>query len=228
MYLSVSVLHAPATRTWWAVGLALLLALAALPALGQTHDLGLDIVVDAPAITPPGFTGNITFIITNYGPDTAGADPPFFEVSVSLRPHVTVSFEHGELVDYDRTSPISDCRVSAVHINPLPGEPPGVSYLIGFSTLAPGQSATCNATFTINSFAEVIDPEEIADGIIVHRWSTGSPTGIDPNPSNDLVTVIYRLNVSPIPTLQPAGMLLFAVMIVLASVTIVKRRNSGH
>ncbi len=201
----------------------LVLGLALAPtAFGQTHDLSLEIVVDAPDVTPPGFTGNITFTVTNHGPDTAGAEPPFFSVRASLRDIVTVSSLYGELLDYEGTSPLSDCRISAGHINPLPGEPPGVAYLINFPTMAPGQSRTCRATFTVNTFSEIIDPEEVADGLLVHRWSA-SAAGTDPNPDNDRVTVVYRLNATPIPTLQRAGVIIFILMIILAYFTIAKR-----
>ena len=46
---------------------------------------------------------------------------------------------------------------------------------------------TCVATFKINEFAEVLDPEETADGIISHGWHVRVTNGTDSNPDNDWI-----------------------------------------
>jgi hypothetical protein len=55
-----------------ALGLTALLLTVTVPAAAQVHDLSLQILVDAPPVTPPGSSGTLTFIVTNHGPDTAG------------------------------------------------------------------------------------------------------------------------------------------------------------
>lgn len=184
---------------------------------GQTHDLGLEIEVIAPAVTPPGSTGRLILTVTNYGPDPAGTASPTSLVGIfgSL---LSFSLDYGDLIEFDRISEPSLCALTRQTGSPLPGEPIPVAYTVDFSELSPGESATCEIAFEINPFAYLVDPSETEDGNIVSYWRVASPPGNDPNPGNDRVDITYLL-VSPasdIPTLSSVGLILMAVCIVLA------------
>ena len=90
-------------------------------AAAQTHDLSLEIIVDALPVTPPGSTGTVTFIVTNNGPDTAG-------VPAGLPPRVLIAakkmnftYAHGDFIFYDQISDPADCVLTSGLASPLPG-----------------------------------------------------------------------------------------------------------
>lgn len=198
-----------------ALGLTALLLTAAVPAAAQVHDLSLQILVDAPPVTPPGSSGTLTFIVTNHGPDTAGAAGTWnLMVNADIMPF---SFEEGEFIDFNGISDISVCRLNSELAFPLPGEPIPLLYGWIIQEIPPGSSVTCVATFTINEHAEVLDPEGTADGVISHGWRVStSGIGTDPDPDNNEVVVHYVLAPQPIPTLSPAGLAALAAGLLLA------------
>lgn len=212
-------------RIYRVVCLGMLLLAARLQ--GQTHDLELRIHVDSPPVTPPGSTGVLTLTVINHGPDPAGFDgiPGTFRILVSGGP-LAYSFDYGDLIYFTRLSDISTCRLTASLGDPLPGEPVPVFYTLRFEKLAPGESVSCDVEFQINPYAYMVDPRETGDGDIVHRWTAGSTTGVDPDPSNNRIYVTYQLTTpSAIPTLGPWGLAILSLALV-ASYALVHRRAS--
>ncbi len=194
---------------------------------GQVHDLELQIDVDAPAVTPPGSTGNLTFTVINHGPDTAGTTGVgLFNILVDAG-LLAYSPIHGELMDFDGLSDLSICAVTAQIGDPLPGEPIPILFTIFLDDLPPGESVTCEVGFWINPLAYEIDPRETADDNILHRWTVGSPPGTDPNSSNNRLYMTYLLAPPPstIPTLSPFGLAVLALGLV-AAYAFVRRRAS--
>lgn len=194
---------------------------------GQVHDLELRIDVDAPAVTPPGSTGILTFTVINHGPDPAGAvGVGTFNVVVAAG-LLAYSPIHGELMDFDRLSDISICALTAQIGDPLPGEPIPILFTLLFDELPPGESVSCDVEFWINPLAYEIDPRETADDNILHRWTVGSPPGTDPNPSNNRVYTTYLLAPpsATIPTLSPWGLAVLSLGLV-AAYAFVRRRAS--
>jgi len=193
--------------------------------LAQTHDLELRIDVNAPAVTPPGTTGTLTFTVTNHGPDAAGlvGPPGTFRILVAAGLE-TYSLVYGELIDFNQIADPSLCALSANLGDPLPGDPIPVIYTLRFENLLPGESKTCDVEFIISPFAHQIDPVETSDGNILHRWTLSSPPGTDPDPSNNRIYVTYQLvPPSTIPTLNPWGLAALSLGLV-AAYAFVRRR----
>ena len=133
---------------------------------GQTHDLGVEVVIHPPGITPIASNGHLTFTVTNHGPDVAGTAGPFrIFVSGDL---LELSLLHGPLIIYDPV-PGSPCLLTRNDVDPPPGVSPKVLYSLRFAEMAPGDVRVCEIDFTINPFAQEIDPVDLCP---MHQGST--------------------------------------------------------
>ena len=207
---------------WFAI--VLLLAVTSTGGVyGQVYDLSLDIVVNAPAVTPIGSSGTLTVTVTNKGPDPAGSAGPF-RVFVSSTP-LGYSLDYGDLIDYS-SPPGPPCLVGGVVPSPPIGGTLKVFYSVVFDELSPGETDSCEVDFTISPFAVEIDPSEVADGVIVQKWDVLATTGADSDFSDNEVTITYLL-ASQVPTLSPVGLALFALGMGMAFV-VVRRRMAAR
>lgn len=198
----------------------------AMSALAQpTSDLELQIVIDAPSVTPPGSTGEVSFIITNHGPDATGP-PGDFNILLGGGP-LPITLADGELLDYTQLSGLAECRIIAQVGVPPPNEPPQVFHTGYIANLPAGSSRTCTTRIDVNPRAFEMDPEGTADGDIDHRWTAYINPGEDPDSSNNRVEVAYYLTATAVPALNPTGISLLIVGIIFAYFLILRRKHDA-
>lgn len=201
------------------------LALVSSAAAQPTSDLELQIVIDAPSVTPPGAMGQVSFVVTNHGPDDTGTAGDFNILVGS--DELAFSFFAGELLDYVQVSPIENCRIISQITNPPPGSPPEMSNVIYFANIEAGSSRTCEAEFFVNPEAFQIDPEGTEDGDIDHWWLARTIPGVDINEDDNFVELTYHLTATSVPTMTPAGIIFLCAAIFFAYRSVIRRNRSS-
>jgi len=135
-------------------------------------------------------------VITNSGPDTAGADAPVgVAAPVSLFSTVRVNAAQ-RLPVVVQPRDVSACRIEFVEFEPPPGDRQGFIFVLGFPQLAVGESRTCVADARIDS----TQSHSISIG-----WRATSLRDFDPDPSNHSAAALFSMAATPVPGVSSAG-----------------------
>lgn len=168
-----------------------------------SYENGPDDVFDLVGLDPPGTT-EVTFVVTGLSLEKAGSAPNPVNV--------------GDTVDYtffvQNTSTVTVTNVTIS--DPLPGLSPIVCPV---TTLAPGESMTCTATYTVT--------QADLDAGAIDNTATASaqpPGALPPVTAEDSETVVF-LSVLEIPVLSRAGVLLLVLL--LSAVAVWTLRRAG-
>lgn len=175
-------------------------------AQAPTVDLALDLIVPPPAITPPGSTGEYSFIVTNLGPEPIG-EPGVSSFFVLTSPLFPAPLPEGSPFIF-WSSPGTDCAVVFSMGDPPPGGEPEGRFLAWFTQLSPGESARCDVTY-------LVKPHLTEDWSFDWQY-VPVPPSTDPDMSNNSFTLNFRLGLPTIPTLTPIGLTIVAAALVLA------------
>lgn len=176
-------------------------------------DLEMVFTKPLPSVTPPGSTGSFAYRLTNLGPDRAGGpDDSQYTIGVGT-PGIIWNIGIGpEVVLSNAAGP--KCFLLIGFIDPIPGDPPRITYENEFQPIDPGESVTCEVQYFVSNYIG-------GDRDIL--WDVFSSLDDDPNPANDGFILKFRLAPEPIPTLSPGGLALLAASL-LASFLLVWRR----
>ncbi len=177
-------------------------------------DLELSVEQGLPPVTLPGATGDIVLRVVNHGPDTAGIHASGDNGIVTISRPIPYSVDHGVAVHFLR-SVVDDCvRLTWSVITPAPGQEPRADYIVEFPPIDPGQSYTCTLEYRVNP--------HIADFIsrspLPVEWFVGSSEITDPDRENDEITLFFTFLTQPIPALDPVGLTLLALGMLMAFV----------
>lgn len=192
-----------ARMAWLRVGLGVLFLVAAAAARAGQVDLALTTAVSPAGPYFPGQTAQITFTVTNLGPDIAGADVPgnsvFPPVSVSSIIRVNDAYRIPLLV-YSQ-DPVA-CPFEFINYDPIPGDREGFIEVVYFPRLQVGESRSC----TVDAYIDLSQTTTTEA-----TWRASSRLDTDPNPANNRSTTVFGFAAVSIPSTSRLGLWMLAL-----------------
>lgn len=192
--------------------LACTLLLGSRGALAGQADLALAASLSPAAPHHAGQSIEVTFTVTNLGPNVAGADSVGPLMPVSVTATVRVDDRDRLPVTFTTRDAIA-CPLENVPVDPAPGQRSGTIYVLYFPRLAVGESRTCRVDARI-------DMGVSSDQFV--RWTAFSAQDIDPNPGNSSATLVFGLAPLAVPALQIGALVSLAIFVLLGAL-----RNRG-
>ena len=171
-------------------------------ATAGTADLALSVTATQESST----VTSLTLTVSNAGPDVAGADAVGTARPVIVSTSVVVDSEGRSPVTLSTVDPVG-CPLEPVPIDPPPGQPSGILYVVYFDEIAPGASRSCTirATLSVPGAAPV-----------TLKWKAASSQDADPNIQNSIAALTLVYTPAPVPASSPVDSVLLACLLLLS------------
>ncbi len=154
-------------------------------------DLSIKVNPSSPVMVEPGeYIAQFSITVSNHGPDTAGIDSTFSH-PVAMATEEIYLEENGYPVDFIINNNINqDCKFETFSPDPAPGNPTLIILAFRTPIIPAGESITCYGYHYTN----------ILSGSRSIEWRPLSVTDTEINPSNDIETMVFQVQVPMVPS----------------------------
>ena len=137
--------------------------------------------------------------ISNYGPDTAGADSP---IEKSISASFIMNQNTALLLVAQDNSIEQSCDFLLSFGDPRPGNTLDIFYSFYYPNIPAGESLTCYGIFEVY----------FGSGRRAINWNLSSPTDTDPDQSNNTAEMVFGIRPPVVPSLTIISVILLTVM----------------